>query len=82
MVRAVAREVTASGLTTNHLHRVHALSQIGFAGEEDEKELHERLAALCLAQPDDTPSSFVTFCGQLAELMDEVAARWEKEFQS
>lgn len=78
-IRAVAREVTARGLFTDDLRRVRTLLHIAFAGEDDEAALDKRVRDLVLAQTDDTPSSFVRCCEQFADMVDEVAARWEKD---
>jgi hypothetical protein len=54
---------------------------ITFAGEEDERELKQRIESIALAQTEDTPSSFALACESFADVVDEVAARWEQDFK-
>lgn len=79
-LRALAQEVSARGLYRSDLRKAWTILHIAFAGEDDEKELEQRVVKIADDQPDDTPSSFVSACGQFAEVADEVAARWEKDF--
>jgi hypothetical protein len=79
-LRALANEVRARGMYRSDIVRCHALLNIAFAGEEDERDLNKRIMALAEAAPEDTPSSFAACCDQFADVVDEVAARWEKDF--
>lgn len=79
-LRALADQVSARGLYRSDLTKAHALLNIAFAGEDDEKALNKQVLAIVDALPDDTPSTFVDACKQFADLVDEIAARWEAEW--
>jgi hypothetical protein len=79
-LRALAFEVSARGLTRSDIRRAWAIMHIAFAGEEDEAALKKRIEQIALDMPEDTPSSFVAACDKFADVVDEVAARWEQDF--